>query len=618
VSYLPIEHHGVVGDLHTAALVGLDGTVDWLCLPYFDSPSLFASILDSEKGGFFRIAATNPEARRRQMYLPDSNVLVTRFLTPDGVGEVVDFMPVLVGTEKKSVGDHQLIRIVRGVRGDIPFRMECAPAFDYARRRVRPEPAAGGFRFAVPAGPPIDLRTTLDCRIEGTGLVADFLLREGQEVPVVISQSSGGDQPSGAKLEEVCRESFRTTLRFWQEWIARSHYQGRWREMVKRSALALKLMTFAPTGAIVAAPTTSLPERLGGDRNWDYRYTWVRDSAFTIYAFLRVGFSQEAEAFMGFLERIYGVAGLEGGLGVLYGIDGRRVIPEEALDHLEGYRGSRPVRVGNDAATQFQLDINGELIDAVYLYDKYARPLSHDVWVGVRALANWVCANWERPDEGIWEVRGGRRQFTFSKLMCWVALDRAHRIATRRSLPAERDAWLANRDAIYAAIMGAGYSERKRSFVQSFGSEMLDASLLLAPMLKFVAPTDPRMLGTLDAIDRELESDHLVRRYDPRLSPDGVGGEEGTFSMCTFWLAEALARAGRLPEARLTFEKMLGYANHLGLYAEQIAPTGEALGNFPQAFTHLGLISAAINISQALDSEGSAGRVPKPGSEWLR
>ena len=615
MSYLPIEHHGVVGDLHTAALVGIDGSVDWLCLPYFDSPSLFASILDSAKGGHFRIAAVNPDARRRQMYLPDSNVLVTRFLTPDGVGEVVDFMPVVVGSGMKSVDDHQLIRIVRGVRGSIPFRLECDPAFDYARRRVRPVRTPSGFRYDAASGPPVDLLTTLVCGIEGTAVTADFLLEEGQEIPVVIAQSSGGDRLSGAKLEEHCQESFRTTLRFWQEWIARSRYQGRWREMVKRSALALKLMTFAPTGAIVAAPTTSLPERLGGDRNWDYRYTWIRDSAFTIYAFLRIGFSQEAEAFMGFLERVYAGAGLDGGLGVLYGIDGRREIPEMELDHLEGYRGSRPVRIGNDAARQFQLDINGELLDAIYLYDKYGKPLSHDLWVGVRALANWVCANWERPDEGIWEVRGGRRHFTFSKLMCWVALDRAYRIATRRSLPAERGTWLTQRDAIYESIMKNGYSASKRSFVQSFGSDVLDASLLLAPMLKFVAPSDPRMLGTLDAIDRGLESDHLVRRYDPRMAPDGVGGEEGTFSMCTFWLAEALARAGRLPEARLTFEKMLGYANHVGLYAEQIGLTGEALGNFPQAFTHLGLISAAINISQALDFERSAGRVPRPGAE---
>lgn len=603
MSYLPIEHHGVIGDLHTAALVGLDGTIDWLCLPNFDSPSIFASLLDFRRGGYCRVAAVTPEARRRQMYLPDSNILLTRFLTPDGVGEIVDFMPIEADGAGKRQNDHKVVRIIRGVRGSIPFRMECFPAFDYARVGVRPVATASGFRFDPPGAPPLQILTTLDCRIEGDGIVADFQLSEGQDLPLVIGQSDGGEGPGGTLLENLCRDEFRSTLRFWQEWIARSSYQGRWREMVKRSALVLKLLTFAPTGAIIAAPTTSLPERIGGDRNWDYRYTWIRDSAFTIYAFLRIGFTNEAEAFMGFLERVYRDAGAGEGLRVLYGIDGRRDIPEVALDHLEGYRGSRPVRVGNDAGRQFQLDINGELMDAIYLYDKHARPLTHDLWTGVRAMANWVCAHWQDPDEGIWEVRDGRRQFTFSKLMCWVALDRAHRMAVSRSLPAEREKWLANRDSIYSQIMERGYSRRKRSFVQSFDSEILDASLLLAPMLKFVAPSDPRMLGTLDAIDRELECDHLVRRYDPRVAPDGIGGEEGTFSMCTFWLAEALARAGRLEDARLTFDKMLGYANHVGLYAEQIALTGEALGNFPQAFTHLGLISAAININAALDGK---------------
>jgi GH15 family glucan-1,4-alpha-glucosidase len=600
VSYLPIEHHGVIGDLHTAALVGMDGTIDWLCLPHFDSPSLFASILDDEKGGRFRIAAVSGEARRRQMYLPDSNVLVTRFLTPDGVGEVVDFMPIHASGGKKRTEDHQLIRLVRGVRGSIPFAMECRPAFDYARASSECSPIPSGVRFSS-GEHLVDLVTALPCRIENGAVTAEFVLREGDEIPVILHQADALAPIPLERLESHCRREFTSTLRFWQSWIARGQYQGRWREMVKRSCLVLKLMTFAPTGAIVASPSMSLPERIGGERNWDYRYTWIRDAAFTVYALLRVGFTEEAERFIHFLEAKCREFDPRAGLQVLYGIDGRLDLPEITLDHLEGYRGSRQVRAGNAAAHQFQLDITGDLMDAVYLYNKYCEPVSHDLWSAMRRLADWVCDRWQEPDEGVWEVRGGRAQFTFSKLMCWVALDRALRLAGKRSLPADVHRWLGTRDEIYETIMARGFSMTKKSFVQKLDSQVLDASLLIAPLVKFVSPSDPRMLGTLHAIQRELESDHLVRRYDPRVSPDGLEGEEGTFSMCTFWIAEALARAGRLEEARLTFEKMLGYANHLGLYAEEIGLTGEALGNFPQAFTHLALISAAFNINRALD-----------------
>jgi GH15 family glucan-1,4-alpha-glucosidase len=601
MNYLPIEHHGIIGDLHTAALVGIDGTIDWLCLPFFDSPSLFASILDEEKGGHFRITSASGEARRRQMYLPDSNILMTRFLTPDGVGEVVDFMPIHRRAGRKNVEDHQLIRIVRGIRGSLPFRMECIPAPDYARQKPEITAAAGGFRMASPACT-VFLHTPMpDCRIENGGVVCDFVLREGDEIPVMLAQAGSSPPPPVERLSGICNEEFHETLRYWQSWIAGSRYHGRWREMVKRACMVLKLMTFVPTGAIVAAPTTSLPERIGGDRNWDYRYTWIRDAAFTVYAFLRVGLTEEADHFMSFLEMRCREIDPQVGLQVLYGIDGRCEIPEFHLDHLDGYRGSRPVRVGNAAAHQFQLDITGDLMDAVYLYDRYVRPLSFDLWANMRGLADWVCEHWRKEDEGIWEVRGGRHQFTFSKLMSWVAVDRALRISEHRGLPADRNHWLANRDEMYQTIMTRGFSTRKHSFVQSLDSEFLDASMLLAPLVRFVSPSDPRMMGTLDAISRELVSDHLVHRYDPRVSPDGVGGEEGTFSMCTFWLAEALARAGRVEEARLIFDKMLGYANHVGLYSEEIGLTGEALGNFPQAFTHLGLISAAVNINRVLE-----------------
>jgi GH15 family glucan-1,4-alpha-glucosidase len=602
VSYLPIESHGVIGDLHTAALVGIDGTIDWLCLPNFDSPSVFSAILDERKGGHFRLGAASPDARQRQMYLPDSNVLLTRFLTPDGVGEVVDFMPIHADGQPKRPEDRQIIRLVRGVRGSIPFRLECRPAFDYARQKARVEKTPWGFRFSG-QGCAVDLALPVPCRVEGDAVVADLLLKEGEQIPIALVWAQEALPPLG-KLGEICQDEFRTTLRFWQSWISGNRYQGHWREMVKRSALTLKLLTFAPTGAIVAALTASLPERVGGGRNWDYRYTWIRDAAFTVYALLRVGFTKEAERFIEFFEKRCEIDP-ERGLQVLYGIDGRSEVPEERLDHLDGYRGSRPVRVGNAAARQFQLDLAGELMDAVYLYNKYCEPVSDSLWRTARRLGNWVCDNWKRKDEGIWEVRGGAQQFTFSKLMCWVALDRAHRLASKRSLPADQERWLANRDAIYETIMTRGYSGKQNAFVQSLDSEILDASMLIAPLVKFVSPSDPRMLGTIEAIMEHLESDHLVRRYDPAVAPDGIGSEEGTFSMCTFWLAEALARAGRLDEARLIFEKMLGYANHLGLYSEQIGLTGEALGNFPQCFTHLALISAAYNIDRTL-----AGRRP--------
>jgi GH15 family glucan-1,4-alpha-glucosidase len=601
MTYLPIEHHGVIGDLHTAALVGMDGTIDWLCFPHFDSPSLFASILDAQKGGHFRIAAAG-EARRKQMYLPDSNVLLTRFLTPDGVGEIVDFMPIHLSEGRKKTEDHCVIRIVRGVRGSIPFEMECGPVFDYAREKPAIGRTESGVRFCG-GGRAVDLATPLTCEVDDGGVHASFLLKEGDEIPVVLRQADSLPPPSLEGLAASCHQEFRATLRFWQSWIGHSHYEGRWREMVKRSCLALKLLTYAPTGAIVAAATTSLPERIGGGRNWDYRYTWMRDAAFTIYAFLRVGLTEEAGGFMNFLEARCREIDPERGLQVLYGIDGRYDIAESTLDHLEGYRGSRPVRIGNDAARQFQLDISGDVMDAVYLYNKYGEPISHGLWMGVRSLADWVCDKWRDPDEGIWEVRGGRNDFTFSKLMCWVALDRAQRLAEKRSLPADLLRWVSERDALYDTIMTRGYSSKRHSFVQILDGHYLDAAMLLAPMVKFVSPSDPRMLRTLEAMQKDLVSDHLVYRYDPRVSPDGLEGEEGTFSMCTFWLAEALARAGKLEEARLTFEKMLGYANHLGLYAEEIGLTGEALGNFPQAFTHLALISAAVNISRALDGK---------------
>jgi GH15 family glucan-1,4-alpha-glucosidase len=597
-SYLPIAEHGLIGDLHTIALVGTEGTIDWYCCPRFDSPSVFGAILDSERGGHYRLRPAGEGWTTKQLYFPDTNVLITRFLTPEGVGEVEDFMPV--GQVHDGEHRQRLIRRVVAVRGRMHFELECAPRFDYGRERHSLEPHPHGALFRAPSCT-LALETDTPVEFRGGDARASFALAPGESATFILEQVEGPYEPHGHTADET-RELFEGTVAHWRRWLAQSRYTGRWRETVQRSALTLKLLTYEPSGALVAAPTTSLPEQLGGERNWDYRYTWIRDAAFSLYALLRLGFTEEAAGFMDWLTHRFRDERRDdsGPLQIMYGIDGRAELPEQVLEHLEGYRGSAPVRVGNDAAAQLQLDIYGELIDSVYLYNKYGTPIYHDAWQDLSRIVEWICEHWDQADEGIWETRGGRRDFTFSRLMSWVAVERAMRIARQRGLPGDLPAWGATRDAIYGQIMERGLNAGRAAFVQHYDTDVLDASILLMPLVKFIAPTDPRWLSTLDAISDELVSDSLVYRYNPAASPDGLRGEEGTFSMCTFWYVEALARAGRLDEARVVFEKMLTYANHLGLYAEQIGRTGEQLGNFPQAFTHLALISAAINLDRQL------------------
>jgi GH15 family glucan-1,4-alpha-glucosidase len=611
VSYQPIENYGVVGNMRTAALVGMNGSIDWLCLPHFDSPSVFAAILDDQKGGRFWIAPANGDATCKQLYWPDTNVLITRFLSADGVGEITDYMPV--GKAASRLGHYPLVRRVKVVRGTMRFRVECRPAFNYAQDEHTTEIAEHGARFHAP-GLSLGLATGVPLTQDNGGAVADFTLESEQTADFVLRAMEPGDGCGEPLSRAHADEVFQQTIDFWRDWISKCTYAGRWREIVHRSALVLKLLTFEPTGAILAAPTCSLPESLGGVRNWDYRYTWIRDAAFTLYALIRIGLTDEASWFMEWLQARCHQPSPDGSLQIVYGIDGRRDLTEKTLDHLEGYRGSRPVRIGNGAYRQFQLDIYGELMDAVYLYNKHGTPVSYDLWNGLRSFLNWLGDNWQRKDEGIWEVRGGQQHFVYSKLMCWVALDRGLRLADKRSFPADRQRWSALRDQIYQEIMSKGWSGERQAFVQHYGSDALDAALLIMPLVFFVSPNDPRMLKTIDAIvqppaEGGLLSDSLVYRYNLEQTGDGLTGEEGTFNMCTFWLVEALTRAGRadparLEQARLIFERMLGYANHLGLYAEETGPRGEALGNFPQAFTHLSLISAAFNLDRALGNRG--------------
>ncbi|MEA2625685.1 MAG: hypothetical protein QOD06_1730 [Candidatus Binatota bacterium] len=599
MSYSSIEDHGVIGDLQTIALVGCDGTIDWCCMPYFDSPSVFAGILDDQIGGWFRITAANP-VQQKQMYLPDTNVLLTRSYTEHGVGQVLDCMPIAGGVERAL---HQVVRQVTCVRGEVEYELECRPAFDYARKPHRVIIRDRGAIFD-PGGPDVfGLSSPVPLEDRSPAVGARLRLREGDSVSFVFfAESPRASEDPFAGVGDPADE-LEATIAFWQRWMARCSYRGRWSEMVYRSALILKLLTYRPTGAIVAAPTMGLPEEIGGVRNWDYRYTWIRDASFTLYGLMRIGYTEEAIEFMKWLEgRCRELDFSESSpLHLMYGIRGDRELPESTLDHLRGHRGSRPVRLGNAAYGQLQLDIYGELMDAVYLYNKYATPISHDLWSNVRRLIDWVADHWRQPDEGIWERRAGRQNFVYSRLMCWVALDRAARMSLKHSLPGNRDKWMAERDTIYDEIMTEGWNPERQAFRQAYGVDTLDAANLCMPLMKFISPTDPRMLSTIDRTLEVLTKDSLVHRYDPEISPDGLAGREGTFSMCTFWLVECLARAGRLREARLIFERMLSYANHLGLYSEEIGSHGQALGNFPQAFTHMGLISAAYNLDRALN-----------------
>jgi GH15 family glucan-1,4-alpha-glucosidase len=598
--YQPIENYGIIGDLHTVALVGMDASIDYLCFPALQSPSLFAALLDDQKGGKFQIYPEMENPTRKQMYLPDSAILLTRFLSSSGICEVSDYMVV----DDKRLA-HTLVRRAKCVRGHVRFQVVFDPKFNYGRTPHRIHRAEEDLFFEPvdPTLPTVRLHSEIALEPVGDGSVrGEFILEPGQTTAFIMEQATPL-QASPISRPEFVSKTFKDTVNFWQKWVAQSNYHGRWREMVTRSAITLKLLTSRKFGSVAAAATFGLPESLGGERNWDYRYAWVRDASFTLYALMRLGYTEEAQAFMHWIAERCNDLAPDGSLQIMYGLDGSKELQEEILGHFEGYCGSRPVRIGNGAYNQLQLDIYGELMDSVYIYNKFGEPISFDLWENLTSLINWVVKNWQKDDEGIWEIRGGKHSFLYSKLMCWVAIDRGIRLAFKRSFPAPLKEWVRCRDKIYQTIMREYWSEKKKSFVQYKGSEALDASHLLMPLVKFISPTDPRWLSTLQAIGDHLRDDSLIYRYkNDEAAYDGLTGIEGTFNMCSFWYVECLSRAGDWKKARFYFEKMLGYANHLGLYSEELGPDGRHLGNFPQAFTHLALISAAINLNKNLSS----------------
>ncbi|GAA4991635.1 glycoside hydrolase family 15 protein [Yinghuangia aomiensis] len=607
--YPPIANHGIVGDLQTCALVSDEGVIDWFCAPRFDSGSVFAALLDADNGGRFAVTSTHHETTVRQLYLSDSAVLVTRFLTPDGIGEVADFMP-LPDDPAKADDRHRIMRVLRVVRGSFTFAIECSPRFDFGRKRHQLQ-ADGPLAHFAAEGIDLYVQTLgdIDLAADGDDLRAHVELHAGQVSAIVLTADTSGD-PAPAPLDRGdVRDALSETRHFWNGWVRSSHYRGRWHQMVNRSAITLKLLTYAPTGAPIAAATMGLPEEVGGERNWDYRYTWIRDASLTMAALGDLGFTDEVVAFGRWVgARVRERRTVTGEpLQIMYRVDGDPELGEEVVEGFSGYQDSPPVRAGNGAADQLQLDIYGEAVFALFQAPVLADVAGYDGWQALSSLLDWLAESWDRPDEGIWETRGGRQNFTYSRIMCWTAFDRGIRLAREFARPANIVGWVGARDAIFRQVMEQGWSDERGAFVQQYGTNVLDASLLLMPVVGFISAHDPRWLSTLDAMDTELVSDSLVYRYNPAASPDGLRGAEGTFSLCSFLYVAALAKAGRVDQARYAFDKMLTYANHVGLFAEEIGASGEQLGNFPQAFTHLALIMAARALDEALDAEEAAG-----------
>ncbi|MBV9817826.1 MAG: glycoside hydrolase family 15 protein [Solirubrobacterales bacterium] len=590
--YLPIADYGLVGDCRSVALVGVDGSVDWCSLPRFDSPSLFGRLLDAGTGGAWELAPVGSH-RSWQRYGEKTNVLETIFETDSGRACIRDFMPIEPGTIKQHARPHdqpRLVRLVTGLAGTVRFSQRVDLRPDYARAENPLRPSDGRLHGDGP-----DHHYCLTASVALTGVEQTIEVAAGEVVAIGLTVNEPGRCGHGVGDLRHARRLLRETQDFWWTWAERCNYAGPYSQHVIRSALALKLMSYAPTGALVAAPTTSLPEWIGGPRNWDYRFTWLRDSSFILYALFGLGYDEEAHDFFGWLTGV----GLDAQVQNLYTLDGSSSDAERELGHLLGYRGSAPVRTGNDAAGQKQLDTYGELLDAAYLYSRRGGEISERLWVQLRHVAQLAIDHWQDPDASIWEVRGENRHYTYSKAMCWVAVDRALKIARKHDRKLDTAAFQQARDQIRAQTMTRGWSQTLGAFSQSFGSDTVDAALLRLPQIGFLGVQDKRLRSTIDAVDERLSIGPLMRRYDPGDTDDGLSGGEGTFTMCAFWLVDGLAHAGELEEAQRRFEHLLSCSSPLGLLAEEIDPdTGEMLGNYPQAFSHLALITAALNIER--------------------
>jgi GH15 family glucan-1,4-alpha-glucosidase len=583
----PIEDYALIGNTRTAALVARNGSIDWLCLPRFDSEACFAALLGTPENGRWLIAPAVEAPEVKRCYRDDTLVVETRFRAGSDEAALIDFMPIA-----EQDGRTDLVRIVRGIRGTMPMRIALTLRFDYGR--TIPWVRHRDYGLSAIAGPnAVAFRSPIELKNEDFRSTAEFSIAEGQEIAFVLTgYRSHRSEPEPIDPSAALTE----TETEWKNWSTLCSSESKWREPVMRSLITLKAMSYGPTGGIVAAATTSLPEAIGGVRNWDYRYCWLRDSTLTLYALLISGYTEEAKAWREWLLRA--IAGHPQDAQIMYGLAGERDLPELELPWLEGYEKSVPVRVGNAAHEQFQLDVYGEVVDSLHVARKVGLEPNDDAWRLQQGLVDVVSTSWTHPDDGIWEVRGDRQHFTHSKLMAWVAVDRSIKAVERFGAPGDAAPWKKLRETIRAEICSRGFDAKRNTFVQYYGSTDLDASLLLMPLVGFLPPTDPRMIGTVEAIQRELMYDGLVLRYSTARGVDGLPAGEGAFLACTFWLVDNLALSHRLDEANALFERLLALRNDVGLLAEQYDPVAKRqLGNFPQAFTHVALVNSAHNLS---------------------